>query len=84
MADEPFLAILSALITPGTGAIGTQRVLTLLVLLNDRKGWAKGLGNKAAEHLAQVKILGDTLLAAMGKYGFEDAVGTVVGVMLDR
>ena len=84
LADEPFLAILSALLTPGTGAIGTQRILTLLVLLNDRKGWTRGLGDKAAEHLAQVKLLGDTLLAAMGKYGFENATGVVVGSMLDR
>jgi U3 small nucleolar RNA-associated protein 10 len=84
LADEPFQAILSALLTPGTGAIGTQRILTLLVLLNDRKVWTAGLGDKAAEHLGQVKLLGDTLLAAMGKYGFEDAIGIVIGAMLDR
>lgn len=84
LADGPFLAILSALITPATGAVPTQRVLTLLVLLNDRKGWNQGLGVDGAQNLAKIKMLGETLEVAMGKYGFEEALRVVLGILLDR
>lgn len=84
LAEAPFSALVSALLTPSTGALAPQRVLTLLVLLNERKGWTGRLGENGAQHLAQIRMLGETLEAALVKYGFEDPVRIVLEVMLER
>jgi U3 small nucleolar RNA-associated protein 10 len=63
LADEPFLAILTALLTPSSGANPSQRLLTLLVILNDRSGWDQGLGEEGSERLAGMKRLGETVVA---------------------
>lgn len=84
LADGPFLAVLSALLTPSTGADPAQSVLTLLFLLNGRSDWRGGLGDDASAHLAQVKDLGNLLVSGIVKYNFEDAVRVVVEVLLER
>ncbi|EAL19068.1 hypothetical protein CNBH1700 [Cryptococcus deneoformans B-3501A] len=84
LADEPFLAIVSSLLTPGTGSNPSQRMLTLLVILNDRHTWSLGLGEHATENLAKVSQLGEILVAAMDKYRFEKALNIVVKSMLEK
>lgn len=83
LADAPFAAILEALLTPSTGAAPSQRVLTLLVLLDARKGWQQGLGADAPARLATIPQLGDLLVAAMEKYGFENAMQVIMSVLID-
>lgn len=83
LADAPFAAILEALLTPSTGAAPSQRVLTLLVLLDARKGWDQGLGADAPARLATIPQLGDLLVAAMEKYGFENAMQVIMSVLID-
>lgn len=84
LADGPFLAIVSSIITPNTGANPAQRLLTLLVILNDRKEWKGGLGEEASERLGKIKMLGQTLQAAMLKYGFENALSVILPIMAQR
>ncbi|OWZ73272.1 U3 small nucleolar RNA-associated protein 10 [Cryptococcus neoformans] len=84
LADEPFLAIVSSLLTPGTGSNPSQRMLTLLVILNDRHIWPLGLGEHATENLAKISQLGEILVAAMDKYRFEKALNIVVKSMLEK
>jgi U3 small nucleolar RNA-associated protein 10 len=84
LADEPFLAILEALLAPDSGANSSQRLLTLLVILNDRKGWTSGLGENAAEHLSYIPRLSDLLIVVMGKYDLEDAIAIVVSALAER
>ncbi|WRT69783.1 uncharacterized protein IL334_006774 [Kwoniella shivajii] len=83
LAEEAFQAILYALLTPSSGANPSQRMLTLLVTLNDRPGYNGGLGENAAEHLSKVKQLDHILIAAMEKYGFEASLKVVFGTMLE-
>jgi U3 small nucleolar RNA-associated protein 10 len=82
LADAPFAAVVEALVTPGTGANPSQRILTLLVLLDPRKGW-EGLGEGAPAALAKVPQLGELLVAAMQKYGFENAVSVIVAALAE-
>lgn len=82
LADGPFAAVVEALLTPATGANPSQRVLTLLVLLDQRKGW-QGLGEDAPARLAKIPQIGELLVAAMEKYGFEAALQTVVGALIE-
>lgn len=82
LSDAPFAAVVEALLTPNTGAEPSQRVLTLLVLLDGRKGWNKGLGSAAASNLAEIPQLGQLLVAAMEKYGFETALQTIMRALL--
>jgi U3 small nucleolar RNA-associated protein 10 len=84
LADGPFAALLSALLTPSSGADPAQRVLTLLFLLNGRPDWGRGLGNDAAMQLAQIPSLGNLLVSGLTKYGFGDAFKVVVEALLDR
>lgn len=83
LADAPFAAIVEALLTPSTGASPSQRVLTLLALLDARKGWDQGLGADAPARLDTIPQLGDLLVAAMEKYGFENAMQVIVSVLID-
>lgn len=84
LADEPFLALLSAVTSPIAKADSAQRLLTLLVMLDNRPGWSKGLGENGPHHLTRVTALGQSLVAAMEKYGFEEGVRTILGVMIER
>ncbi|WVQ95966.1 hypothetical protein IAU59_003065 [Kwoniella sp. CBS 9459] len=84
IVDEAFLAVVSALITPTSGADASQRILTLLVLLNDRPRWSGGLGTDASKNLAKVKQLGDILVAATEKYGLDAALRVVLEVLLQH
>jgi U3 small nucleolar RNA-associated protein 10 len=84
LADEPFLAILEGLITTDTGANPAQRILTLLVLLNDRPGWTAGLGEDDAEKLSSIPRLGDLLVAGLEKYGMGEAIGVIVASIAER
>ena len=84
LADGPFLALLSALLTPSSGAEPTQRVLTLLFLLNERPDWDGGLGEKACARLCKIKRLGTIMLGAMEKYGFAPAMPVIVDALLDE
>ncbi|WVQ74325.1 U3 small nucleolar RNA-associated protein 10 [Cryptococcus sp. DSM 104548] len=84
LADEPFAAILSSLLTPATGANASQRMLTLLLILNDRPNWALGLGPQASESLVKVRHLDQILVAAMDKYGFESAMMVVLASLLEQ
>jgi U3 small nucleolar RNA-associated protein 10 len=84
LADGPFLAVLSSLTTPDTGADASQRILTLLVLLNDRPGWTEGLGADAAVKLRSVDDLGPLLIAAMQRYGFEEAFKAILPALMQR
>lgn len=84
LADAPFAAVIEALLTPGTGANPSQRVLTLLVLLDQRKGWEGGMGQDAAARLVKISQLGELLVAAMQKYGFETAIQVVVAALTEE
>ncbi|TYJ57970.1 U3 small nucleolar RNA-associated protein 10 [Cryptococcus floricola] len=84
LADEPFAAILSSLLTPATGANASQRMLTLLLILNDRSNWALGLGPQASENLVKVRHLDQILVAAMDKYGFENALKVLLASLLEK
>ncbi|WVN90881.1 uncharacterized protein L203_106124 [Cryptococcus depauperatus CBS 7841] len=84
LADEPFAAIVSSLLTPETGANPSQRLLTLLVVLNDRPDWISNLDESASVNLAKVKQSGEILVAAMEKYGFESALKAIIDVMMKR
>lgn len=84
LADGPFAALVSALTNPEAGANTSQRLLTLLVVLNDRPDWTGGLGDNAAEKLSKIALLGETVKAAMDKYGFEAAVSVVVEALCQR
>ena len=84
LADEPFLALLSAIISPYGKADPCQRLLTLLVVLDDRSGWEQGLGDEGSSCLAKVKMLGQNLAAAMERFGFEEGMKTVLKVMIER
>lgn len=59
-------------------------MLTLLVLLNDRPGWTEGLGANAAVKLQSVDDLGPLLIAAMQKYGFEQALKAILPALMQR
>jgi len=84
LADEPFSEILSALLAPNSGADTSQRILTLLVVLNDRKDWQGGLGDDGAVRLSQYKELSGLLTASMEKYDFTQALSVVFNVMAER
>ena len=84
LADEVFLAILEAIITPNTGADAPQRILTLLVLLQDHGHWTSGLGSRGTDNLSKIKQLGQILLAAKARYGFEKGLSLVIQVMASR
>lgn len=84
LADEPFSELLSSLLTPASGADVSQRILTLLVVLNDRKDWQGGLGEDAAARLAQYKEIAGLLTAAMEKYDFTNALSVLFSVMAER
>lgn len=84
LADGPFQALLSALLTPSSGAEPTQRILTLLFLLNERPDWAGGLGENANARLCKIKRLDTILLGAMGKYGFAPAMPVIVDALMDE
>lgn len=82
LADEPFSAILTALLTDDSGADASQRLLTLLVILNDRTGWDQGLDSEAVEALARVPGLESLLLAAMERYDFTQALSVLLSEMV--
>ncbi|BEI90452.1 uncharacterized protein CcaverHIS019_0305220 [Cutaneotrichosporon cavernicola] len=82
LAEAPFAAIADALLTPATGADSGQRLLTTLVVLDQRKSFA-GFSHGAAAHLTSIPQLGGLLIAAMEKYGFETAMQAVVGALGD-
>jgi U3 small nucleolar RNA-associated protein 10 len=82
LADAPFAAIADALLTPATGADPAQRLLTTLVVLDQRKSFT-GFSDGAAAHLMAIPQLGGLLIAAMEKYGFETAMQAVVGALGD-
>nr|XP_019043454.1 hypothetical protein I302_08031 [Kwoniella bestiolae CBS 10118]OCF22384.1 hypothetical protein I302_08031 [Kwoniella bestiolae CBS 10118] len=84
LTDEAFQAIVSSILTPHSGANASQRMLTLLVILNDRPGYTAGLGDHASQHLSKIKQLDQILVAAFEKYGFETAMKAVVGVILEE
>jgi len=84
LADGPFLALLSAIISPTSKAAPAQRLLTLLVVLDDRPGWDQGLGENGSQCLARVKIFGENLVAAMERFGFEEGLKTVLKVLVER
>jgi U3 small nucleolar RNA-associated protein 10 len=68
-------------LTPSSGADTSQRILTLLVVLNDRKDWQGGLGEDGADRLSQYKELPGLLTASMEKYDFNHALSVVFRVM---
>lgn len=78
LADGPFQALLSALITPKTGAEPSQQVLTVLFLLNERKDWQGGMGENACARLCKIKGLSNLLIGSIEKYHFDDAVRIIV------
>lgn len=82
LADAPFAAIADALLTPATGADPSQRLLTLLVVLDQRKQFTS-FGDDAAKHLASIPQVDGLLTAAMEKYGFETAMKAIVGALGD-
>jgi U3 small nucleolar RNA-associated protein 10 len=82
LADGPFEAIVEALLTPDTGADVSQRLLTLLVVLNDRKGWQGGLGEDASDRLAGIHELGGMLVASMEKYDFTNALSVILDELI--
>lgn len=84
LADEPFKAVLEALLVTASGANPSHRILTLLVLLNERPGWQGGLGQAAGRKLSKIERLGEILVAALTKYGFEQAILVVVEAMAAR
>lgn len=83
LSDPAFLAIVESLLTPNSGANPSQRLLTLLVILDQRKGWEGGLGEDAAERLAKIPQIGDLLVAAIDKYSFVEATKAVVGALVE-
>ncbi|KAL1412540.1 snoRNA-binding rRNA-processing protein utp10 [Vanrija albida] len=83
LSDPAFLAVIESLLTPNSGANPPQRLLTLLVILDQRKGWEGGLGDDAAARLAKIPQIGDLLVAAIDKYGFVEATKSVVGALLE-
>lgn len=84
LANGPFAALLSALIAPKTGADPSQRILTLLFLLNERRDWTGGMGGNACAHLCKIKGLSNLLIGSMEKYHFDDAVRIVSTVLLQE
>ncbi|GMK56611.1 hypothetical protein CspeluHIS016_0304510 [Cutaneotrichosporon spelunceum] len=82
LADEPFTAIADALLTPSTGADPGQRLLTTLVVLDQRKSFI-GFSHDAAAHLTAIPKLGSLLVTAMEKYGFETAMQAIVSALGD-
>ncbi|WWC92888.1 uncharacterized protein L201_007850 [Kwoniella dendrophila CBS 6074] len=84
LTDEAFQAIVSSLLTPSSGANASQRILTLLVILNDRPGYTAGLGENASQNLSKIKQLDQILVAAMEKYGFGEALNVILGVVLEH
>ncbi|RXK39692.1 hypothetical protein M231_03047 [Tremella mesenterica] len=82
LADEPFLAILEALITPDSGANPSHRVLTLMVLLEDRKALTGGMGEKAGANLSRIEKLGQILIAATEKYSLSSALTIIVSSLV--
>ena len=84
LANGPFEAILSAIIHPNSKADPAQRLLTLLVVLDDRPGWSQGLGKNGSAHLAKVNMLGENLVAAMQKFGLKEGMTTLLQVMIER
>ena len=76
--------LVSALLTPDTGAEVSQRLFTLLIILNDRKGWEGSLGEHGPEHLAKIPQLGQMLAAVLEKYDFVHALSVVLPVMVER
>ncbi|ORX37624.1 hypothetical protein BD324DRAFT_650190 [Kockovaella imperatae] len=81
LADEVFLVLLDAIMTPNTGADPTQRVFTLLFVLEDRGAWTLELGEQGVEKLGRVKQLGEILLGARQRYGFDNALATILRIM---
>ncbi|OCF41969.1 hypothetical protein I317_04161 [Kwoniella heveanensis CBS 569] len=84
LVDEAFLAVVSALLTSTSGADASQRILTLLVVLNDRPSWSGGLGADASKHLSKIKQLGEILIAATEKYGFDAPLKVVLEALLEQ
>ncbi|TXT12979.1 hypothetical protein VHUM_01380 [Vanrija humicola] len=84
LSDPAFLAIIESLLTPNSGANPSQRLLTLLVILDQRKGWEGGLGEDAAANLAKIPQIGDLLVAAIDKYGFVEATKAVVAALVEN
>ncbi len=84
LADEAFSSMLSAIINPVANADSAHRLLTLLVVLDDRPGWSGGLGKNGMQSLISVKKLGPNLIAAMEKYGFEEGMKTTLSVLIER
>jgi U3 small nucleolar RNA-associated protein 10 len=84
LADGVFLALLSALLSPSSGAEPTQRILTLLFILNERQDWEGGLGDRACAKLCKIKGLANILIGSIEKYGFEEAVQVVVDSLLNE
>ena len=84
LADEAFAIFLSSMLNPLSGAETSQRILTLLILLDDRGNWENGLGPDGADNLTAYPQLGTMLTAAMEKYGFENALKTLTSIMIQR
>lgn len=82
LADAPFGVLADALLTPATGADPSQRLLTTLVVLDQRKNFT-GFSEDAAKRLNFIPQLGGLLIAAMEKYGFETAMQAIVGALGD-
>jgi U3 small nucleolar RNA-associated protein 10 len=84
LGDAPFLAILTALLNPNTDAAPSQRLLTLMVLLEDRKEWTGGLGENALDKIMQIERVSEYLLLAVQQYTFENALRPLLGVLLEQ
>lgn len=84
LAEGPFEALLSALLTPTTGAEPSQRILTILFMLNERPDWSKGMGQAGCARLCKVAGIENLLINAMEKYHFTAAVKVVTGVLLEE
>ena len=54
------------------------------MILNDRPGLTQGLGDSASQDLSKIKLLGENLVAAMQKYGFEEAMKVVLRILLEK
>ncbi len=83
LADGPLLALLSAVVNPSNKADPAQRLLTLLMILDNRPGWTQGLGPDGASCLIRIKMLGQNLVAAMDRYGFEKGMETVFKLLIE-
>ncbi|CAK9783229.1 hypothetical protein CC85DRAFT_281973 [Cutaneotrichosporon oleaginosum] len=82
LADAPFAAIADALLTPATGADPGQQLLTIIVVLDQRKSFT-GFSDGAAARFMSIPQLSGLLIAAMEKYGFETAMQAIVSALGD-